>query len=67
MLRSLVRALRGGATRFVGAIKTFGGIFKDGVCTDKRTSDQIQIVSRQVYRFARLRMNDPTIIETCTE
>lgn len=63
-LRSIVHALRGWPTPLGAAINTSGGIFKNGVCSDERTSDTLQTVGRQVYEFARLRMTDPTVMDT---
>lgn len=66
-LRSIVHALRGWPTPLGAAINTSGGIFKNGVCSDERTAETLQVVGKQVYEFARLRMTDPTIMETGAE
>jgi|SRR5882757_9969513 len=66
-LRSIVHALRGWPTPLGAAINTSGGIFKNGSCSDDRISEQLQVVGRQVFEFARLRMSDPKIAETGSE
>ena len=63
-LRSIVHALRGWPTPLGAAINSSGGIFKDGVCTDAAAAAQLQLVGRQVFEFARLRMLDPSVTET---
>jgi FMN reductase len=66
-LRSIVHALRGWPTPLGAAINSSGGIFKDGVCTDAAAAAQLQLVGRQVFEFARLRMRDPSVTETGLE
>lgn len=63
-LRSIVHALRGWPTPLGAAINSAGGIFKDGECTDERVCDQLKIVGRQVYEFAQLRRQNPSLSET---
>jgi FMN reductase len=63
-LRAIVHALRGWPTPLGAAINSSGGIFRDGVCTDARTTEQLQVVGRQVYEFACLRMSKPDVMET---
>jgi FMN reductase len=63
-LRSIVHALRGWPTPLGAAINTSGRIFHDGACSDKGASAQLDLVGRQVYEFARLRITDPSVTET---
>lgn len=63
-LRSIVHALRGWPTPLGVAINTSGGIFRDGACTDPAVAAQLDLVGRQVYEFARLRIADPSVTET---
>lgn len=63
-LRSIVHALRGWPTPLGAAINSSGGIFKDGGCTDAGASNQLELVGKQVCEFARLRMSDPSVMET---
>jgi FMN reductase len=63
-LRSIVHALRGWPTPLGAAINSSGGIFKDGLCTDEGAARQLDLVGRQVYEFARLRLADPSVTET---
>ena len=63
-LRSIVHALRGWPTPLGAAINSSGKIFKDGVCTDEGAARQLELVGKQVYEFARLRITDPEIIDT---
>jgi FMN reductase len=63
-LRSIVHALRGWPTPLGAAINTSGGIFRDGACSDKGANAQLELVGRQVFEFARLRLADPTVTET---
>ena len=63
-LRSIVHALRGWPTPLGAAINTSGGIFRDGQCTDAAAAGQLDLVGRQVFEFARLRMQDPSVTET---
>jgi len=63
-LRSIVHALRGWPTPLGAAINSAGGIFKDGGCTDAGASNQLELVGKQVYEFARLRMTDPSVLDT---
>jgi len=63
-LRSIVHALRGWPTPLGAAINSSGKIFKDGVCTDEGASRQLELVGKQVYEFARLRITDPEVTDT---
>jgi FMN reductase len=63
-LRSIVHALRGWPTPLGAAINTSGRIFNDGQCNDEGAAAQLDLIGRQVYEFARLRMQDPRIMET---
>jgi FMN reductase len=63
-LRSIVHALRGWPTPLGAAINTSGGIFKGGSCTDAGASGQLDLVGKQVVQFARLRISDPSVMET---
>jgi len=63
-LRAIVHALRGWPTPLGAAINSSGGIFKDGVCTDANANMQLELVGKQVHDFARLRMTDPSVLET---
>ena len=63
-LRSIVHALRGWPTPLGAAINSSGGIFKGGACTDAGASAQLELVGKQVTQFARLRMSDPSVMET---
>ncbi len=63
-LRSIVHALRGWPTPLGAAIKSSAGLFDDGQCTDLAVINQLQLVGRQVFEFARLRMRDPSVTET---
>jgi len=63
-LRSIVHALRGWPTPLGAAINTSGGIFRVGACSDKGANAQLELVGRQVFEFARLRLADPTVTET---
>ncbi len=63
-LRSIVHALRGWPTPLGAAIKSSGGTFRDGTCTDAAALAQLQLVGRQVFEFARMRMRDPSVTET---
>ena len=63
-LRSIVHALRGWPTPLGAAINTSGGIFRDGACTDPGAANQLDLVGRQVFEFARLRMVDPSVTDT---
>lgn len=63
-LRSIVHALRGWPTPLGAAINSSGGIFRDGVCSDKAAAGQLELVGRQVSYFARLRLGDPDLVET---
>ncbi|MDB5579692.1 MAG: hypothetical protein JWR80_4868 [Bradyrhizobium sp.] len=55
-LRSIVHALRGWPTPLGAAINSSGGIFKDGFCSDAGAASNLDLVGRQVYEFARLRI-----------
>ena len=57
-LRSIVHALRGWPTPMGAAIRTAGGLFKDGECSDPAVKTQLEIVGRQVVEFAKLRLKD---------
>ena len=63
-MRSIVHALRGWPTPLGVAINTSGGVFKDGQCTDAAASNQLDLVGRQVFEFARLRLADPSVMQT---
>jgi FMN reductase len=63
-MRSIVHALRGWPTPLGAAINTSGGIFRDGVCQDAGAAAQLGLVGRQVAQFARLRLSDPSAMET---
>jgi len=63
-LRSIVHALRGWPTPLGAAINSSGGIFRDGACSDVGASNQLDLVGRQVYEFARLRRADPSVTDT---
>lgn len=63
-LRSIVHALRGWPTPLGAAINSSGGIFKGGACTDAGASAQLDLVGKQVYQFARLRISDPSVMDT---
>jgi FMN reductase len=63
-LRSIVHALRGWPTPLGAAINSSGGIFKDGACTDPGAANQLELVGKQVYEFARLRMTNPSVLDT---
>lgn len=63
-LRSIVHALRGWPTPLGAAINSFGGIFKDGSCTDAGALAQLELVGRQVFEFAQLRISDPSMMDT---
>jgi FMN reductase len=63
-LRGIVHALRGWPTPLGAAINSSGGIFKDGICTDASASNQLDLVGKQVFEFARLRRADPRVTET---
>ncbi|MAM11720.1 MAG: FMN reductase [Rhizobiaceae bacterium] len=54
-LRSITHALRGWPTPLGAAVNSSGGLFRDGRCTDAAVCDQLALVGRQVYDFARLR------------
>jgi FMN reductase len=63
-LRSIVHALRGWPTPLGAAINSSGGIFKGGACTDAGAAAQLDLVGKQVYQFARLRISDPSVMDT---
>ena len=63
-LRSIVHALRGWPTPLGAAINSSGGIFKGGICTDEGAARQLDLVGRQVYEFARLRLANPDVTDT---
>jgi FMN reductase len=63
-LRSIVHALRGWPTPLGAAINSSGGIFKDGKCSDSGVSAQLELIGRQVYEFARLRIHDKSVVDT---
>jgi FMN reductase len=63
-LRSIVHALRGWPTPLGAAINSSGGIFKEGKCSDGGVSAQLELIGRQVYEFARLRIRDKSVVET---
>jgi len=66
-LRSIVHSLRGWPTPLGAAIKSSAGLFDGARCTDPAVVNQLQLVGRQVYEFARLRMLDPAVTETGPE
>ncbi len=63
-LRSIVHALRGWPTPLGATINSSGGVFSGGKCTDAHALTQLQLVGRQVCEFARLRVVDPSVLET---
>lgn len=63
-LRSIVHALRGWPTPLGAAINSSGGIFKGGACTDPGAAGQLDLVGKQVFQFARLRISDPSVMDT---
>lgn len=63
-LRSIVHALRGWPTPLGAAINSSGGIFRDGLCTDANAGRQLGLVGQQVTEFARLRLADPSVMDT---
>lgn len=56
-LRSIAHALRGWPTPFGAAINSSGGVFSGGACSDPRICEQLEIVGRQVYELASLRIS----------
>jgi FMN reductase len=56
-LRSIAHALRGWPTPLGAAINSSGVQFKDGGCSDPAVADQLALVGRQVFEFARLRQS----------
>lgn len=62
-LRSIVHALRAWPTPLGVAINSMGGPFKDGRCSDPAITAQIELVGRQVYEFAQLRIATPAATE----
>lgn len=63
-LRSIVHALRGWPTPLGAAIKSSGGMFRDGQCTDAGAAAQLDLVGRQVFDFAQLRLANPAAMTT---
>jgi FMN reductase len=63
-LRSIVHALRGWPTPLGAAINTSGRIFLNGECSDPGASNQLELIGRQTYQFARMRLTDPAFTET---
>ena len=63
-MRSIVHALRGWPTPLGAAINTSGGIFRDGACQDAGAAAQLALVGKQVAQFARLRLSDPSAMDT---
>jgi FMN reductase len=63
-LRSIVHALRGWPTPLGAAINTSARIFNGGECSDPAAANQLDLVGRQVYQFARLHLADPSVTET---
>ena len=63
-MRSIVHALRGWPTPLGAAINTSAGVFRDGVCVDEASSNQLALVGRQVLTFANLRRANPSVTET---
>ncbi len=56
-LRSIVHALRGWPTPLGATLNTASGVFDDdGACTDPKAALQLQVVARQVMRFASANM-----------
>jgi FMN reductase len=56
-LRSIVHALRGWPTPLGATLNTASGVFDDdGACTDAKAALQLQVVARQVTRFASANM-----------
>ncbi|MFN2473534.1 MAG: NADPH-dependent FMN reductase [Sphingomicrobium sp.] len=63
-LRSIVHALRGWPTPLGAGIKTSGGMFDSGACTDPSAAGQLDLVGRQVVQFASLHIHDPSVTDT---
>jgi FMN reductase len=63
-LRSIVHALRGWPTPLGAAINSAGPIFKDGHCTDEAVMRQLELVGRQVQKFAQRTLNDKWVTST---
>jgi hypothetical protein len=63
-LRSIVHALRGWPTPLGATINSSGGVFNGGKSTDAHALTQLQLVGRQVCEFARLKVADPSVLET---
>lgn len=66
-LRSVAHALRGWPTPLGAVINSAGGIFKDRKCTDAHAQMQLELMGRQVCEFARLRIKDPSVLETSSD
>lgn len=66
-LRSIVHALRGWPTPMGAAINSAGGVFKGDECTDAAAVNQLEMVGRQVVEFARLRLANPSLLNTSPE
>lgn len=63
-LRSITHALRGWPTPLGAAINTSARIFSEGKCTDAAANNQLELVGKQVYQFAKLSLQDPSFTET---
>ncbi len=61
-MRSIVHALRGWPTPLGATLNTASGLFDDeGACTDAKAALQLQVVARQVARFASANMSSPVL------
>jgi FMN reductase len=61
-MRSIVHALRGWPTPLGATLNTASGLFDDeGSCTDAKAELQLQVVARQVSRFASANMSSPVL------
>lgn len=54
-LRSIVHALRAWPTPLGATIKSHGGLFEHGRCTEPATEAQLRLIGNQVMEFARSR------------
>ncbi|GAA4760551.1 NAD(P)H-dependent oxidoreductase [Stakelama sediminis] len=66
-MRAIVHALRGWPTPLGVAIKAESGTFVDGECRDDVACNQLNLVGRQVFEFAQLRIANPNVTETGRE
>lgn len=60
-LRAIVHALRGWPTPLGATLNTATGIFDDDPCADPNAALQLEIVARQVARFACANMHTPVL------